>query len=121
MKSHSESTIPEKSHLLTGVNGNNFFRVTTVGKRNYFTRLIPYQGCPMVVLEQISRSAELRNLLCWFQDIKIPTSRLVVKYGIGIYKMSREVWNSSLSLHRYCFGCSIQQLQEVREVGFRSP
>ncbi len=33
---------------------------------------------------------------------------------------SREVWNSSLSLHCYCFGWTIPQLQEVREVGFRS-
>ncbi len=62
-----------------------------------------------------------RKLLCLFQDMKIPTSRSVVKYGIGIYKISREVWNSSLFLHCYCFGWSIQQLQEVREVGFRSP
>ncbi len=61
-----------------------------------------------------------RNLLCSYQDIKIPTSRSVVKYGIGIYKISREVWNSSLSLHCYCFGRTIQQLQEVREVGFCS-
>ena len=60
------------------------------------------------------------DFLCWFQDIKIPTSRSVVKYGIGIYKISREVWNSSLSVHCYCFGWTIQQLQEVREVGFRS-
>ena len=62
-----------------------------------------------------------RNLLCWFRDMKIPTSRSVVKYGLGIYKISREVWNSWLSLHCYCFGWTIQQLQEVREVGFRSP
>ncbi len=62
-----------------------------------------------------------RNLLHWFRDIKIPSSRSIVKYEIGIYKISREVWNSSLSLHCYCFGWSIQKLQEVREVGFCSP
>ncbi len=61
-----------------------------------------------------------RNSPCWFQDIKTPTSRLLVKYGIGIYIISREVWNSVLSLHCYCFGWSIRQLREVREVGFRS-
>ena len=113
----------------------------TVGKRNYFTRLIPYfttcKFCnsmiwtilyvaPFALILGINvlyswfRGIK-RNLLSWFRDIKIPTSRSVVKYGRGIYKISREVWNSSLSLHCYCFGWSIQQLQEVREVGFRSP
>ncbi len=109
----------------------------TVGKRNYFTKVIPYFTTSKLctidnsntwttrilgrnVIHSWFRGIK-RNLLCSFQDMKIPTSRSVVKYGIGIYKISREVWNSPLSLHCYCFGWTIQQLQEVCEVGFRSP
>ena len=88
--------------------------IITVCKRNYFTRLIPYfttskfcnsntwtTVCSIFCTNVIHSWFRWikRNLLCWFQDIKIPTSRSVVKYGIGIYKISRKVRNSSLSLH----------------------
>ncbi len=65
-----------------------------MGKQNYFTRLVPY-----------FTTCKFCNSMIW---------------STVCYKISREVWNSPLSLHCYCFGWSIQQLQEVREVGFRS-
>ena len=72
------------SHLLGAL--------STVGKRNYFTRLIPY-----------FTTCKFCNSMTWTTVCSIFCT------------------NSSLSLHCYCFGWSIQQLQEVREVGFRSP